>query len=409
VTRPVRNPPPRLRQRQRAAGGWRLWWEPEAALRELGFEPVELDARRLTWSVREAERLNAEADAARGGPQRPLDRRAARARSVHALIREYRSSPYWAALRPATQRDYAGGFRLIERKWGSSLVADFSKPIVVEWYETLYRTSGRYQAAALIRKLSVLMSYAELRGWRADNPCLRIRIMTPPSRTRVADWAELDALFAACDGLPSMGLAIALAVFQGQRQKDLVEARRGDLALTVALERDDEGRVLRAGETPLGAIRGGGELARFEDGLGREVLGATWRFLRSKRGNHGGLQLHPEVLPWLARAFARAPEAEALLVYEGTAEAYSSDLFRKVWARVRASAVKAQPHLATLQFRDLRRTFGHLARAGGASERDVGDALGNNAWKDPKISGTYMPATADTAARAVAAIKRPKG
>ena len=46
-------------------GAWRIWWEPETTLRELGFEPVELDPKRLTWSVREAERLNGLVEAAR--------------------------------------------------------------------------------------------------------------------------------------------------------------------------------------------------------------------------------------------------------------------------------------------------------------------------------------------------------
>lgn len=65
---PIKEPPSRVRQRWRArANAWRIWWEPETALRELGFEPVELNPKRLTWSVREAKRLNGLVDQRRTG------------------------------------------------------------------------------------------------------------------------------------------------------------------------------------------------------------------------------------------------------------------------------------------------------------------------------------------------------
>lgn len=364
MARPVRRPPPGLRQRQRADGSWRIWWEPNAPQRAAGFEPVDLDPARLTWSVREAARLNGLAAQARGGPTARAPRAARR--TTAELIRLYRASPFWDALRPATQRDYAGAFRLIETKWGASGVADFTTPIVYTWYETLYAGGGRHQAASLIRKLSVLMTYAVRIGWREHNPCLRIGIRTPRGRHRVADWAELDALLRAAGPWPSMRLAIALAAFQGQRQTDLIEARREDFS------------------------------------------GDYWRFLRSKRGNLGALPLHEEVRAPLAAVLAIPTDAATLLVHEGTGRAYSPDLFRKTWARIRATAAAEAPTLATLQFRDLRRTFGHLARLGGADPRQVADALGNSAWTDPQLSGTYMPATTETAARAVAAIRRPK-
>jgi|GEM_PF-939418 len=366
MKQPIQNPPQRLRQRWRArASAWRIWWEPAAELRELGFEPVELDPKRLTWSVREAERLNDLVDQARSGaPAQPGG--AQRGRTVAAAIRAYRTSPDWDALKPATQRDYTAAFRLIERKWGSSLVVDFTGPVVRAWYETLYRDAGHHQALALVRKLSVLMSYSVLAGWRADNPCLRLKLRTPAGRSRIAGWPELDALFVAARemALPSMALAIALAVYQGQRQKDVLEAMRADVA------------------------------------------GDVWRLVRSKRGNHGALQLHPEIAPHLQKVLATSTGPQ-LLISEGTGRAYSANLLRSTWARLRERAAKSEPTLATLQFRDLRRTFGHLSRLGGASERDVADALGNGAWKDPKLSGVYMPADAETASRAVAAIARP--
>lgn len=407
MTRPLKSPPARVRQRQRADGVWRIWWEPETALRAAGFEPVELDPARLTWSVREAERLNRLVDQSRGGAPRPQEGGTARGgRNVATLIREYQSSPYWDALKPATQRSYAKNFRLIGGKWGSSLVGDFTEAIVLEWYEALYRTGHRHQASALIRALSILMTYAKRRSWRSNNPCRDMGLKAPKGRARVAKWAELDALFAACEPWPSMGLAIALAVFQGQRQTDLIEARRDAFWLMVKTgpRRRDRERMRLDDVRFATLIAGDGSMI---DARGCEVIGGVWAFVRSKRGNHSNIELNwREVSPWLARQ--RPSDKLELLVYEGTGRAYSADLFRKVWGRVRAAARKSQPFLATLQFRDLRRTFGVLSRAGGASTRDVGDALGNSVWKDPELSGIYMPASDESAGIAVKAIKRPK-
>eukprot|EP00919_Chromeraceae_sp_WS-2016_P079842 GHVR01188887.1.p1 GENE.GHVR01188887.1~~GHVR01188887.1.p1 ORF type:complete len:110 (-),score=14.87 GHVR01188887.1:181-510(-) len=56
-----------LRQRRRANGSWRVWWEPNQSARDLGFDAVELNADRATWSVREAKRLNEDVDRKRKG------------------------------------------------------------------------------------------------------------------------------------------------------------------------------------------------------------------------------------------------------------------------------------------------------------------------------------------------------
>lgn len=371
--RPIKTPPARLRQRWRpAAQSWRLWWEPETDLRELGFAPVELDPGRLTWSTREAERLNGLVQKMRGAPAQ-VETRANR-RTMRALIADYVTSPEFLEKAAATQRDYRQGFRAIEDKWGDSLVVDFSKRVVYQWYRTLLTEKGPYVAAATKRKFSVLMSHAVLMEWREDNPALRLKILTPPRRGRVGDWVELDTLTAAARmlGLTSMELAILLAVYQGQRRSDIIRARREAFA------------------------------------------SQAWLLRRQKRGNAGGFELHPEVRGPIDAMLATAGERERLLHYEGTPDRpvdqpYTDDLFGKIWARVRAKAAEAAPTVATLQFRDLRRTFATMARAGGADPREVADALGNKAFSDDELSQVYMPPTYESASEAVRAVRRPKG
>jgi hypothetical protein len=373
--KPIRN----LRERTRKDGSVRIWWEPQGAARTLGFASVELDEKRLTWSQREAEKLNAELDKALIAGRR--DAPAASGRSLEALIEDYRRSKAWDRLAEKTRHSYNATFRLILRKWGSYPVKDFTKPVMYQYYETLRENSGEHIAAALIRSMSLLFSHAERTGWRAEgsNPCQRLGIRTPQPRHRSASWAEIDALVAAADamGLRSMATAILLSVFQGQRQTDIILAEADEFT------------------------RANGEW--------------VWALTRSKRGNEGAFYLHEEVAARVAGAVAAAQKAgrARLLHDDRTGQPYSPDLFAKRWQAVRAAAIEAAPgsgmaDLAGLQFRDLRRTFGVLSRGGGASKDDAADVLGNSAATNPRLGKTYMPAQLETASRAIRSIKRPQ-
>ncbi len=360
-----------LRQRWRLrAQEWRVWWEPRADAKAAGFESQELDPARPAWSIAQAKLLNRDADRALGRAM-PGKSRATRAAhqpvkgTFHALIKAYMTSPDWDALRPATQSDYRRAFNLLDQKWGSYRVESFTKPVIYEYYETLYARGTKHQAVALIRKMSLLFTYAEKKGWREGNPALRIGARQPAPRQRIASWPEIDALLKAAAPWPSMACAIAMAVFMGQRQKDIIEARVHDFS------------------------------------------GDVWKFVRSKRGNQGALPIHPEVMPYLQKAMA-ASDGDILLISETTGRPYSSDHFRRIWTRVRTHADMDLPGIKTIQFRDLRRTFAHYARIGGAGTRDVGDALGNNAYTDPRLSGTYMPQNFESASNAVFAVQRPE-
>lgn len=388
----IPDPPQNLRERRRADGTTRIWWEPSAAARRLGFAPVELDAARLTWSVRETARLNRDlAEAIASG------RRAAPAssgRSVEALVHNYRQSLTWRRLRPKTQADYNAAFRLICSKWGVWPVRDFTKPVLRQWYETLHANAGQWQAAALIRKFSLLFSHAEMIGWRDEgsNPCTRLKLMTPAGRSRTASWDEFDRLLATADriGLPSIGTAMVLSLFQGQRQTDVFQARVGDFR-RIAFPAPDSGTPLRAW---------------------------VWFLTRSKRGNTSAIRLHDEAAPRLQQALAAAKSAgrwapeDRLLVDERLGRAYDDDLFQRRWQEVRAATIAADASgasapLAGLQFRDLRRTFGVLSRQGGGGRDDIGDVLGNSIATNAQLAAIYTPGQIDTASRAVSAIRRP--
>lgn len=365
-----------LRTRQRADGTVRVWWEPLAAERAAGMEPVELDANRMTWSRAEAARLNTDA-AARLAGDSPR-RRPAQGRTMQGLVDLYRRGPL-RDLATKSQRSYGQNLRTIERKWGADLVADFTKPVLYEWYRTLRTASGDTQAVTLIRMMSILFAHAELVGWRAEgsNPCARLKLSMPAGRGRAASWAEFDALVAAADrvGLPAIGAAVRLSMLQGQRQTDVFMATVGEF--------------LRAAMVP------------------GQPPALVWSLTRRKRGTRGAMQLHPLAVAAVETRIADRPADARLLLDDRTGQPYDEYLFQKRWAEVRAEAAKTQPTVTTLQFRDLRRTFGVMSRAGGSTKDDVGDVLGNSAATDPQLAGIYMPATIHTATRAVMAIVRP--
>lgn len=369
----IPNAPAGLRERPRADGSVRIWWEPSAAARALGFATVELDAARLTWSAREAEKLNTELARAQRVGKREAP--APAGRSIEALIEAYRKSLAFTGLAPKTQQSYNAHFRLIIGKWGARQVREFTKPVMRTWYETLHQAKGPHMAVGQLRAMSLLFSHAELIGWRGEgsNPCHRLKMTTPKGRSRHASWTEIDALIAAADriGLPSIGTALMLSLLQGQRETDVINARIGDF------------------------IAHGDRI--------------QWTFTRSKRHNAGALWLHDEVAPRIRALITGAKPDRRLLQDEKTGADYHEDLFIRRWREVRAAAIEAgeMPALSGLQFRDLRRTFGIMSRAGGATKDDTADVLGNSAATNPQLAQVYMPGQLDTASRAVAAIKRP--
>lgn len=380
---PISDKVPGLRQRQRADGSWRLWWEPSGSARALGFDPVELDENRLSWSARRARELtDLVARKRRGEATAPVG---AAGRTMSALIHAYLQGDDFREKRTATQASYRRNLAIIDEKWGAFAVPAFTKPIMHEWYQACRRTRGDTQAVRLLGMCSILFGFAELKGWRAENsnPCAKLKMKIPSPRQRVASWAELDALLDAAheQGLPSVGTAALLSALQGQRQTDILAA---------TCDAFSQVTVPAAGQA-------------------QQTVWA-WRVDRSKRGTLGLMQVHPIVLDRVLPLIADRPGDAPLLIEERTGHRYDTFLFQSRWSEVREAAARHCPSLTgadVLQFRDLRRSFSVWAKAGGAGNEDVGDVLGNSAALDPRLEETYMPSTFATASRAVLSIARP--
>lgn len=372
------NKTPGLRERPRADGSVRLWWEPTADMRKIGATVVEFDPAKPGHAERQARALHDKWSRILRGerPASPMG-----GRSINDLIADYRASLHFTGKPDSTRRVYASDLKQIADKWGPQPVALFDKPTVALWIEAVQAAKGARRARALRVMLSVLMGHAELRGWRPEgsNPCAGLRhIGTVSERSRVATWAEFDAAVTAARALRrwSVVAALHLAVMAGQRQYD----------------------ILRTAPDDFFPVR--------IDGMARPVW--VWQIIQSKRGKAVQIPIHRDAEGPLRLQLMRAADGPGTLLWdEVTGKPYTPDRFAHVWFQVRAAAAKSCPSIASLQWRDLRRTFGNLSRAGGASKGDTADVLGNTAATDPRLMRTYMASQLATTLRAVNAVQRP--
>lgn len=368
---PIIAPVDGLRQRQRANGDWRVWWEPTARQRAAGATALDLTHIPPGEAQRRATALFRKWSG--DGAQKP------RGRSVSALIADYRRSHYFTDLAASSQASYRTDLGQIEDKWGPNPVASLDAPAMVLWYETLLRAKGVTRARALIVMLGIVMTHAERRGWipKGANPCRDIGMKKPAPANRVASADELAALLAAADATnPAMALALRLAQVTGQRATDI--------------------RLAKAGAFEAAVLPVPGQVA--------PMRGYVWRLVRSKRGNAGVIPiLDPATVAALDARIAACGPDDALIL-NGAGQPYSRDRFQKHYADIRARAAKSVPSVASLQWRDQRRTVGVMLRAAGVGRDDVGDLLGNTLATNAQLAAIYTPATTATTLRAVAAI-----
>lgn len=370
---PVLAPIDGLRQRARADGSWRVWWEPSAKQAKRGAITVDLSHLRPGEAQRRATALTKEYSTSTPSP---------RSHSVDSLITDYLASHWFAKLRASTQATYRQNLRPIAAKWGPHPVPTFTGPIITLWYETLYRDRSSARAHALITMMQILFKHAERRGWiaKGSNPCADIGMEKPvPEATRVATAAEITALIHAADGRnPALALALRLSLNTGQRIGDIRDANPADFQpckIPVA------GRVKR-------------------------VQGYIWRMVRSKRSNAAIIPIiDAELVAALNAQLAREDvQAQGRLLLNGHGLPFTRDRLGTHYDTIRAIAVKSLPSLAGLQWRDLRRTFGVRLRMANVSRDDVGDILGNTVGISADLAARYTPATTESTTRAIAAV-----
>lgn len=331
--------------------------------------------------MRGVEKLNRQADR-RMGKAKPTTRRVTdQRRSIDDIAAAWLTSLRVQKLSASSRKNYAYDVKRIQDQWASQSARALTRRAVVLWYDALYDETGPRMAQRLTRTLGTMLTWAARRGYVDMNPATNLDMESPEARSRVLSWTEYDALTEAANDLdlPWMGHALSLAMFQGQRPKDIRELRFGHLSMA---------RVGEADQTPC----------------------LTWALVRSKDRKNRTTQLaiNQSVVAWLLSLWRAAEDPDQLVISDQKGKPITTSRLSHAFDDIRTAAAKRCPSVIDTRFSDLRRTFSSIAYRNGIDPANVSDALGNTAGEDPGLRQVYMPASDQAAARAVDAVARPK-
>lgn len=142
--------------------------------------------------------------------------------SLGALIQEYRASPQFATLRPATKKTYLRAMGHMEPLYNSAIAA-IRRRHVIKLRNRFAKTPAL--ADQLRAVFSVLMVYAIEMEYREGNPAAKIKNIAEGEHQR---WTDEQVAFA-CKTMPERyRRAIILALYTGQRQSDVLRMRWSD-------------------------------------------------------------------------------------------------------------------------------------------------------------------------------------
>ncbi len=315
-------------------------FNPGPKLRALGYKGEDLRHPNGAWfdlaeterwlRAREQEITSRRAKKAEGKRLAPLKRPGAY--TLEDLFEDlYRSKDFHAKAHK-TQADYrakAKAFASFDPLLYSVAANELTRAAVKGLHERLWQDKGLAMANGMIAVLRLAYSHAidRGRGEIKSNPCLKLRLRTPPPRLRCATAAEINALMRAADAHePSIGDAIVIALFTGQRQGDVLAlAEDGVSGGRIRLRQRKTGALVSVRATPM--------------------LAARLEAIRERNR--------------LAGRVART------IVYDPrSGEAWNEHTFRHRFSELRAIAAADCASVADLRFQDLRDTaVTWLARA----------------------------------------------
>ena len=135
-----------------------------------------------------------------------------------ALILAYKESPDWGQLSLKSRSERTRNLNVIQGAWGDLAVSGLEARHVLELRDRHAATPAA--ANKIVRSLSSMLSWSILRGWRAHNPCTRVKKLKIGEGYSPWNWEEID-LFHNC-ARTDLWWAAALALYTGQRLGDVI-------------------------------------------------------------------------------------------------------------------------------------------------------------------------------------------
>lgn len=387
---------PYIAWREQPDGALHPRFQPGPRERALGFVNKDLRHEGGAWfSIEEvlgfAKAMHAEIVAARTlGRRAKRPPAAQRARTLEALLEDWLRSEHVKTLAAKTQSGYRKQVNaVIYQPRDRALSKDAPRalepfarapasvigaPELSDFFAYTKRTRGLHMARASLAVVSAALTWGRSSTfWRLEaNPRLGMSFEQPAGRVVIFTDAEIRSLVAAADAMarPSIGDAILLGLFTGQRQGDrLALEDRGLADNRRVFEQSKTGARVAIPETP--ALK-----ARLEAARARVAAIA--------------LPLPAERRP------------RTVIVDETTARPYNEHTYRHVFAEVRAAACVTTPALAGKRDQDLRDTaVTWLARAG-ATLPEIASITGHSLRSIHQVLQHYLAITPELADTAIA-------
>lgn len=385
------------------ASGIRFYWEPNAAERRAKWTSLPLGTD-LVAAVKAAEARNAEIEHWRMGGASPRTvSRFTAPRTFGSIIARYRAE-HLATKAESTQRVNKVALARLDAWAGDKPTVFITRQRVRVLRDAMIKGLGHDPAFKVLKAGRELCGWAVRQELMADNPFLEFGLAAIAPRYQIWEADAIAAFDAAAHrmALPSVAFAMHLAEHIGQREGDLLKLTSAQWRPVLGLDKETAAALAHDDGPDAGKVMG----FYIRQGKGNRWVGVPVA---------GDMRRRVESVIAANAARASLPGAVAtanLIVNDRTGLPYRQHHFIQQFAAVRAEAIAAAKRsgqtelaatLATLQFRDLRRTC--VVRLGelGLEDPLIAAITGHKLASIKKILEVYMPRTTKMAARAMVA------
>lgn len=415
---------PGLVPKTNKAGVTSWYWQPSKTLRAAGFAPLALGKAAgkdpPDAVVRAARERNAEVEAWKNGGVTRLElKKRHQAGTLGAWIARYRrdvldgtkpdGSPRIAR---STRKTYNTGLLRLEAWAGKHPLAYITRARVKVLRDRLLETAGHHPTHDTLKMGRQLFAFILDHDESAidKNPFENFGLAEPEPRDVIWSPPAREALIAQADaaGKPSIALAIMLGFAIGQREQDILALTAPKYVPIPEHKMQPEDFATLAGLAPDG-VPMGVRIHQLKTRAWIEVP-VVGEVRRRIEANLARGRVHHQMMLILDDTRTDPVEGmpERVALYLGEA---GQTRFQRDFAEIRAAAAEAatarQDHelaaeLATLQFRDLRRTCVVYLGELGLDVHLIAAITGHDLDETMRILRVYMPRTTGRAARAIA-------
>jgi integrase len=334
------------------------YWQPNKALRDLGFNVAPLGKDKIE-AITKAEGFNEGVDCYRRTGELPKTITGEKLHygSIHHVIELYFKSRNYLELREITRQGYKTYLRRIEERFGDKSISSINKTIAHKIYEQeLNKYNQPRRAEDLVKVFSNLVNCAKIEGLfnhpstklEMENPFRDLRKKRNKPRTQMWGDKEVEQLLRNCAERNFRGVhkATTIAIWTAQRQTDILSMKWSNY--------DGEYITIK----------------------------------QSKTGKKVSIPVHklPPLKKYLDTLCRDESNPEYIVSYWNwktkTFESYTKDLFVKHFALTKSGI--------DLQFKDFRRTAITNLAAAGCTVPEIASMSGHSHTSIQKMLDTYI-------------------